>query len=146
MTWFTRLTGIDENSPDQVRRELSVDHDQIICPNGNRIAFGRLETPKLSELRQLVANLQTSSHHSTISETVGDVQRLHADPANANAFFQVASQFNLLEMAGPSVTPECGVGIYESDPTQGPACAIGYRACQANQTDKLSCVTSLAPM
>ena len=39
-----------------------------------------------------------------------------------------ASQFNLLEMAGPGVTPKQGVGIYENDHTQGPACAIAAGA------------------
>jgi hypothetical protein len=42
--------------------------------------------------------------------------------------FQVASQFNLLEMTGPSVTPEDGVTIYQHDRTQGPACAIAAGA------------------
>jgi hypothetical protein len=42
--------------------------------------------------------------------------------------FQVASQFNLLEMVSPDVTPEDGVDRYEADATQGPACAI---ACGA---------------
>ncbi len=128
VTWFTQLTGIDEESPEQVRRELSVEGDQIVCPSGKRIAFGRLETPKLSELRQAVAALEVQQSRSTICEVVGDVRKLHDDPASANALFQVASQFNLLEMTGPSVTPERGVGIYEGDPTQGPACAI---ACGA---------------
>ncbi len=45
-------------------------------------------------------------------------------PENAGATFQVASKFNLLEMISPSVTPEMGVGRYEHDLTQGPACAI----------------------
>jgi len=40
----------------------------------------------------------------------------------------VASQFNLLETVSPSVTPERGVGIYENDCTQGPACAISAGA------------------
>lgn len=128
MSWFTKLTGIDEESPAQVREHLFVDDDCIACPGSKRIAFGRLELPKLSELRRAVADLQTESRPSTVREVVGDVRALHADPANAGALFQVASQFNLLEMTGPSVTPERGVGIYENDPTQGPACAI---ACGA---------------
>ncbi|MDA9859428.1 hypothetical protein N9D23_15030, partial [Rubripirellula sp.] len=128
MTWFTKLTGIEEESPEQVRRELSIDGDQIVCPNGKRFAFGTLETPKLSDLRHTVSQLDVPARPSTICEQVGDVRQLHADSANANALFQVASQFNLLEMTGPSVTPERGVGIYENDPTQGPACAI---ACGA---------------
>ncbi len=128
MSWFTTLTGIEEESPAQVREHLFVDDDCIVCPGSKRIAFGRLELPKLSELRRSVADLQTESRPSTLREIVGDVRVLHADPANAGALFEVASQFNLLEMTGPSVTPERGVGIYENDPTQGPACAI---ACGA---------------
>jgi hypothetical protein len=128
MTWFQRLTGMIEQSPAQVRSELSVDADCIVCPGGKRIAFGRLEMAKLSDLRQAVADLAAQPHRCTIREVVGDVRVLHADAANAGALFQVASQFNLLEMSGPSVTPERGVGIYENDPTQGPACAI---ACGA---------------
>ena len=59
---------------------------------------------------------------------MADVQALHIDPANAGALFQVASQFNLLEMVSPGVSPEAGVDGYEYDHTQGPACAI---ACGA---------------
>jgi hypothetical protein len=50
------------------------------------------------------------------------------EPNNANGMFQVASQFNLLEMMAPDVTPEFGVGIYERDPTQGPVCATAAGA------------------
>jgi len=124
MTWFEKLTGIDEESPEQVRRMLSVDDDCIVCPDGKRIAFGRLEMPTLGELRSAVTHMETSPESSTVREVVGDVGKLHAAPTNENALFQVASQFNLLEMASPSVTPERGVGIYERDHTQGPACAI----------------------
>ena len=53
----------------------------------------------------------------------GDVRQMNRQPANAGALFQVASQFNLLEMTGPAVTPEEGVTRYQGDPTQGPACA-----------------------
>jgi hypothetical protein len=63
-----------------------------------------------------------------VREIVGNVQEMHCLPSNKHALFQAASQFNLLEMVGPDVTPERGVGIYEMDYTQGPACAI---ACGA---------------
>ena len=128
MTWFQRLTGIDEESPSQVRDQLTVDGNCLVCPSGKRIAFGRLETARLSELRRTVAAMEIQPSRSTLREVVADVRVLHTDAANAGALFQVASQFNLLEMTGPSVTPERGVGIYENDPTQGPACAI---ACGA---------------
>lgn len=128
MTWFEVLTGMEERSLDQVRRELVVEGNQLVCPDGKRIAFGRLDTPMLSELREEVAALNEAPRRSIITEIVDDVRSLHADRTNANAMFQVASQFNLLEMTSPSLTPEWGVGIYESDHTQGPACAI---ACGA---------------
>ena len=51
---------------------------------------------------------------------MGDVPQLHELPANVGALFQVASQFNALEMTGPSLTPEDGVTRYETDHTQGP--------------------------
>jgi hypothetical protein len=73
------------------------------------------------EVVSLGARLRTSA-------VTGDVRRLHAAPENAGALFQVASQFNLLEMVGPSVTPEHGVTRYQHDHTQGPACAIAAGA------------------
>ncbi len=53
---------------------------------------------------------------------------MHRSPENVGALFQVASQFNPLEMVSPDVTPEHGVTRYQSDPTQGPACAIAAGA------------------
>ena len=64
----------------------------------------------------------------SVREVVANVQHLHTNESNAGSLFQVASQFNLLEMVSPSVTPERGVGIYENDRTQGPACAIAAGA------------------
>jgi hypothetical protein len=57
----------------------------------------------------------------------GDVRALHGAPASTGALF-LASQFNLLEMTGPWVTPELGVTGYADDRTQGPACAIAAGA------------------
>ena len=42
----------------------------------------------------------------------GDVKTMIADPQNAGALFQAASQFNCLEMIGPQTTPAEGVGKY----------------------------------
>ena len=42
--------------------------------------------------------------------------------------FQVASQFNVLEMVSPDVGPEAGVTGYQHDKTQGPACAMSCPA------------------
>lgn len=57
-----------------------------------------------------------------------DVRNLLHDAENGGALFQVASQFNLLKMTDPSVTPEDGVSRSEWDNTQGPICTIAAGA------------------
>ena len=57
----------------------------------------------------------------------GDVRRLHQVPEYAGALFQVASQFNLLEMVSPEVTPEHGVTRYQHDAHAGPGVCDGRR-------------------
>ena len=122
--WFERVMGFREESPAQVRSNIEHQGEYLQSRvNGRRVRCGRLEIPSLNELR-LQCSEKLGSAPTKIREVVGDVRALHLDPQNAGALFQVASQFNLLEMAAPSVTPEQGVGIYENDLTQGPACAI----------------------
>jgi hypothetical protein len=128
MTWFKELTGFEERNADTVRAQLTIDGDLMrSAANGRVMRYGHLETPTLEALRSQTAGLQ-SQGKLLVKELVADVRALHADPGNAGAFFQVASQFNLLEMSGPSISPEHGVSIYEHDRTQGPACAIAAGA------------------
>lgn len=129
MTWFETLTGCSEISPDQVRRDLAVEGKRLISrKNGHSWLYGELERPTLAQLRERVQGLSRHSAAISLREVVGNVQHLHRDKDNENSLFQVASQFNLLEMISPRVTPERGVGIYERDCTQGPACAIAAGA------------------
>lgn len=127
MTWFDRLTGFPEGSPQFVRDRLRLNGEWIESrANGRRVRAGRFSHPSLAELR--AAAVPGRAGRLRLREVVGDVRALHRDAANAGAVFQVASQFNCLEMISPAVTPEQGVGGYESDHTQGPACAM---ACGA---------------
>jgi len=96
--------------------------------NGRALVCGELETPSLAELRERTRSTASDAGKLSVREVVANVQSLHTDEANAGALFQVASQFNLLEMVSPDVTPEHGVDIYENDRTQGPACAIATGA------------------
>ncbi|MCI5160632.1 MAG: hypothetical protein D3917_01130 [Candidatus Electrothrix sp. AX5] len=129
MTWFEDLTGFPEENPEQVRSNLSLEGSTLTSKaNGRELICGCLETPTLAELRKRLPSVKRGTRKITIRELVADTQALHADPANAGKLFQVASQFNLLEMVSPKVTPEQGVGIYERDFTQGPACAIAAGA------------------
>ncbi|MEL7121705.1 MAG: hypothetical protein AAFO07_19810, partial [Bacteroidota bacterium] len=129
MDWFEKLFGFKETSPDQVRTNL-IKKDQYIQSrvNGKAYQFGHLEIPKLEDLRKAVKEEELKSEVCMLSEVIGDIQYFHQLAESEGALFQAASQFNLLEMIKPNVSPEEGIGIYEYDRTQGPACAI---ACGA---------------
>lgn len=136
MTWFESLFGFREGTPDQVRAAFDVEGETIVSrANGRRFVAGRLEVASLADLR--ARRGPAGAQGPQLREVVADVQALHRDPANAGALFQVASQFNLLEMVGPEVTPDQGITRYAHDRTQGPACAIAcaagtlWRACFA---------------
>ena len=127
--WFETLTGFSEESPQQVRANIIVDgHALKSRVNGEMLVCGELETPSLGELRKRVHSSGYKTGETSVREIVTNVQHLHTNESNAGSLFQVASQFNLLEMVSPSVTPERGVGIYENDRTQGPACAVAAGA------------------
>jgi len=121
--------GFSEESAAQVRANLEVNGNRIISRvNGKSIIHGELQTPSLAELRLMVPQSRLPSGPISVREVIADAQSLHCDSDNAGALFQVASQFNLLEMPSQHVTPERGVGVYEDDPTQGPACAVAAGA------------------
>jgi len=129
MDWFERLTGFRETSYGDTPAKLRVVDGRLASlVNGRAYGIGHLELLALGELRERVKSASGPSGRPTVSITIGDVREMHRMPENAAALFQVASQFNLLEMVSPSVSPEQGVTRYQNDHTQGPACAI---ACGA---------------
>ncbi len=121
--WFERITGFAEGSYEWTQARLRVSVDCLVSTkDGTRHRFGRFEMVSLGELLDMSpAGVEGTLSVKTVT---GDARALHADSRNAGATFQVASQFNALEMVGPDVTPESGVTRYEFDRTQGPACAI----------------------
>jgi hypothetical protein len=128
--WFERMFGFTESNRESVHSELEVDGINLRSKKTDAAWIcGKLEIVSLAELRERMRGLNPNRGNAIkVSELVGDAKALHADSKATGAFFQVASQFNLLEMVSPSVTPEQGITIYENDPTQGPACAV---ACTA---------------
>ncbi|MFT7156077.1 MAG: hypothetical protein ACI8Q1_001081 [Parvicella sp.] len=129
MLWFKELTGFLEESTENVHNHLGIKGDAMVSKvNGRSFQMGSLEIPSLNELRERNTLTAETTRIIQVSEIVGDVQKMHQDPENENALFQAASQFNLLEMVDPSVSPAAGINRYENDHTQGPACAI---ACGA---------------
>lgn len=128
MTWFARITGFSEKAYGETQARLRVENGRLIPEGGGPgHAVGELELVPLDALRARARDV-TVPGRLTLGIVEGDVRRMHIEPENAGAVFQVASQFNLLEMTGPSVTPEHGVTGYAHDHTQGPACAIAAGA------------------
>ena len=93
---------------------------------------GTFWTPSLQDLRREVDadladmcknNGDCGGRVSLQHLAVDDVRMLLEDPSRTGSVFQVASQFNCLEMISPHVSPEDGISRYAFDPTQGPACA-----------------------
>jgi hypothetical protein len=122
--------GFQELPYQETRRRLEVVGKQLRSKVNRRLfSIGTLETLSLSELRKRARNMMVKQTGKIrVSIVVGDVGAKHREFENRHALFQVASQFNLLEMTGPNISPEDGVTRYVWDRTQGPACAIAAGA------------------
>ncbi len=133
MDWFEKLTGFRETTGktgyETTRQKLEIDGGRLKSRvNRQSYAIGELELVSLKALRERGHFASSNAGKTRVSIVTGDVRKLHAEPTYGGALFQVASQFNLLEMVGPEITPEQGVTIYAGDRTQGPACAIAAGA------------------
>lgn len=122
--WVPELAGFPELDADDVRSRLILDEGQLVSTvNHREIAVGQFTLPSLSDCRKYYSVPETGKN-LRVAECVADVRNLHTDKKNENAVFQVASQFNCLEMITPHATPESGVSIYQNDLIQGPGCCI----------------------
>ena len=129
MDWFEKLTGFREDGYEATRARLEVADGRLRSRiNGASYGIGELELVSLEALRERASAAGPLPGRLRTSVVQGDVRSMHRSPENAGALFQVASQFNLLEMTSQDLTPEDGVTRYAGDPTQGPACAIAAGA------------------
>ena len=137
--WFNQQFGFAENDLSgfrEVQKNFKLDQSKKILTHiaNNRTLCGKFQTPSVKELLEENARRPASKKRRgiTFENIVGDVTELHLDQYNDGAVFQVASQFNCLEMVGPDVTPEDGVTIYSEDETKGPKCATACPAPKNN--------------
>ena len=130
MSWFEKLTGFRELGYAQTQAQFEVIGNRLHSRvNGRSWQVGVLETPSLAELRVRSATVREATQGVLrVRNIAADAHQLHTWPEVNGALVQVASQFNLLEMVSPAVSPEHGVTRYQSDATQGPACAIAAGA------------------
>ena len=128
MDWFEAIAGFKEGNYHDTKSKL-VESDGYLHSNlsSKTYAVGDFQVPSLAELRDR-RNQYGSSGRLSVKNISGDVRSMHSDRQYAGALFQVASQFNMLEMVHPGVTPEEGVTGYQFDHTQGPACAMAAGA------------------
>jgi hypothetical protein len=129
MDWFERLTGFREADYATTRSRLAVEGGELVSlVSGRRHGIGELELASLADLRARASRVALPGGRLRLRIVTGDVRQLHRAPEFNSALFQVASQFNLLEMTSERVSPEDGVTRYQTDDTQGPACAIAAGA------------------
>jgi len=143
MAWFTQAFGFNEYGVKginfhQVRNSFKVEGNGddtllIIKENGRKFAIGAFETPTVLELvkkaKRFLSKGSIKDHGGIrFKHIMRDCKKLHLDPNNEGAVFQVASQFNCLEMVNPRVKPMHGITKYTYDKTQGAVCAM---ACPA---------------
>jgi hypothetical protein len=112
----------------RARSSESTAADSTSLVNGRSYGVGAFELASLQTLRDRAKSSGVASVPLKAKVVRGDVREMHQTPEYQGALFQVASQFNVLEMVGPDVTPEDGVTRYQHDHTQGPACAIAAGA------------------
>ena len=129
MDWFERLTGFIESDYATTRTRLEVVGTELRSKiNGGAFGIGELELVALQTLRERATSRGGPVGRLIFRNIRGDARALHRSSEFSGAMFQVASQFNLLEMVSPDVVPEKGVTRYQYDKTQGPACAIAAGA------------------
>lgn len=125
MSWFNDLTGFEERSYLDTQSKFTIDAGRLnSLVNGRSWAIGEFEMASLSDLKRRAERAHTRDGKAAVRIIQGDVRKLHTAPEYAGALFQVASQFNALEMIGPEISPEDGITRYQNDRTQGPACAM----------------------
>lgn len=88
----------------------------------------------------------------TFRNMSASTQELHQDPANAGAVFQVASLYNCLEMAEPSVPPQDGITTYAADSSQGALCSLlcpagaVFRNYFVNNNSQIDCLAGVSDL
>ena len=112
-SWFKDLTGcLEDTSAGGYKRTQSrfvVEGDKLrSLENDQTYGIGHLELLSLQELRNRARSGARIGGIHEIRVVQGDAGQLHGLSQNQGALFQVASQFNMLEMPGASVTPERG--------------------------------------
>ena len=124
MNWFQDVFGFPEGKYLETRQKFRMEDDgkTLYAIESKRSfhvgVFECLDQSELTTKQESAAALDENLGNLKFKNIVGMAQALHKNKENAGSVFQVASQFNCLEMVGPGVTPEHGITMYCKDKTQ----------------------------
>ena len=141
--WFKNVFGFDENAANfatthkasfDVKKSAS-DKDHILMTVNKRkdIDIGVFRYRSVEELLKVASNNPSAMSVFGFDSTRNNLKyyimtstsrAIHINPSYHDSIFQVASQFNALEMVNSRITPQQGITNYVHDDTQGPECAI----------------------
>ena len=131
-TWFETLFGFTENKNivDIMEQSVTVNNSINLRSkaNGREFKVGQFIILSLYDLREKTKCYKKDTVDSVTVKNILTIDILIEHYKNPHSLFQVASQFNILEMKSPKTIPEEGITNYEYDLTQGPACSL---ACSA---------------
>lgn len=115
----------EENSKEKEIKKIlkNLEEEEFKCPN---VTINNMNEKNSGSDLEFLSELKKGLVFTNLSNM--NVKTLICQEKNNGAVFQVASQFNCLEMVGPSVRPEDGITIYNLDKTQGPECALSCRS------------------
>lgn len=137
--WLYPVFGIFDDRPlSRAARSIVYDEDagEIHMPNGTTLQSGTFHRPTLRSLLDDARDAKrTMASYALqlkiiVGEDVGesiltrDVVSLHDAQHRTIPLWQVASQFNALEMISPQVSYKDGILDYVNDATQGPRAAL----------------------
>ena len=142
-TWFTNVFGFEENAANFATTHKDSFHvkknpkppesEHILMTVKNKeIDIGVFRYRSVEELLKVASDNPSAMSVFGFDSTTNlkyltmtsPAHTVHMNPSYSGSIFQVASQFNALEMAGPTLTPQQGITIYYNDNTQGPVCAM----------------------
>ncbi|GAB5369870.1 hypothetical protein AAMO2058_001443800 [Amorphochlora amoebiformis] len=139
-SWFGEVFGFEEKGYQWTRKQFRLENGGktlVSIPSGAKFHIGEFECTSVGDLRARLLETEAKSKDFgklgdiTFKNVAADVRNLIQNRKLRGSVFQAASQFNCLEMVGPSVRPEDGITIYKYDRTQGPACAMVCPAATA---------------
>ena len=135
--WFTQVFGFDEKSfatnkgSFNVKNSGTNDHILMTVKKEEDIDIGVFRYVSVAELLNNATNNPSARdvfgfdrNNLKYFTMTSPAHVVHMTPGYSGSIFQVASQFNALEMVDPTRTPQQGITNYWNDKTQGPVCAM----------------------